>query len=137
MKALSEVKTGETTELRAIYDENGNITKYEEVKVEAPKEEKPKEEEEEEEEEDVVILDSEPVGMTEEDLEEEEKAAKEAAKKQAEENKEKQAELSRKAAELANIPEGPERDAARKKLLEECVIAQGPVETMTYTRTRV
>ncbi|KAJ6051668.1 hypothetical protein N7499_011011 [Penicillium canescens] len=29
----------ETTELRAIYDENGNITQYEEVKVEAPKEE--------------------------------------------------------------------------------------------------
>ena len=132
MKALSEVKAGETTELRAIYDENGNITEYEEVKVEAPKKEEPKEEEEEEEEEeeDVVILDSEQVGMTEEDLEEEEKAAKE-------ENKKKQAELSRKAAELANIPEGPERDAARKKLLEESVIALGPVETMTYTQTRV
>lgn len=116
---------------RAIYDENGNITGYEEVKAEAPKEEEPKEEEEEEE--DVVILGSEPVGMTEEDLEEEEQAAK----KQEEENKEKKAELRRKAAELANIPEGPERDAARKKLLEESIIAWRPVETMTYTQTKV
>ncbi|KAJ5295530.1 hypothetical protein PENANT_c001G10278 [Penicillium antarcticum] len=113
--ALSEVKAGETTELRAICDENGNITGYEEVKVEAPKGEEPDGEEDDE-----IVFESEPVGMTEDDIKEEEKAAKEA-------EKEKQAEFAKKAAELNNIPEGAERDAARQKLLQEMMVVQEPV----------
>ncbi|KAJ5770389.1 uncharacterized protein N7511_002440 [Penicillium nucicola] len=112
MKALSEVRTGETVELRAIYDENGNITGYEEVKVKAPEEEEPTGEED-----DIVIAESEPVGMTEDDLRDEEKAAEEAEKA-------KQAEFARKAAELVNIPEGVERDAARQKLLQDMTVQQ-------------
>jgi molecular chaperone DnaK (HSP70) len=108
-KALSQVKAEGAAEVRAILDENGNVTGYEEVP--APKAE-PNDVQEVEEE--VVTFDIESMGLSDEVLEEERKAAEE----KQEATKREQDEFRKKFDEIQKLPE-EERKAAQMKLLEE------------------
>jgi hypothetical protein len=106
IKPLTQVeRAGHAETLEAVYDANGNITGYEPKVSEGG-------EEEEKEEEMVIDIEGAPIGVSESEIEEEKQFAKK-------EEEKKQAEFQAKALEIMKIPEGPERDAARKKLLEE------------------
>jgi hypothetical protein len=115
IKPLSQVeRAGETESLVPVYDADGNITGYEKEKKpeNEDKEDKGAAAEDAEEEEMSIDIEGAPVGLTDSDIEAEQQCAKE-------EQERMQAEFTAKAKEMMEIPDAQERDAARKKLLEE------------------